>query len=245
MKFYLLRNFMTGNCWHENEIRVFAKDWDRKDDDPLHPKFTHDHGPLCPVCHRSMMQLTYPHSPLRREIHVAKPYFGDIVADGRVYFSERAKLLYEESDLKGIEEFREIEILKVVSHNGVRKAKLPPPPTYYLCQIAVDGATWDYEKSKAVYSEPDPIICEYCKDFKGLIRGYEGLYVDESRWNGNNIFELLGIGGRIMVDENFKSWAERNNLTGANFIPESKTSLDLNAESLRSTIEKLYDGFTE
>ncbi len=172
MKFYLLRSFVTSNFWDENEIAVYCKDWDRKDDDPLCPRFSNRYGPFCPVCHKSMRSV-YPFSPLRREIHVARPYFADIVAHGvQVYFSERAKLLYEESSLKGIEEFREIEILKVVGHNGVRKAKLPPPPTYYFCQIAVDGATWDYEKSKAVYDEPDPIICEYCKDYNGLIKGY-------------------------------------------------------------------------
>lgn len=245
MKFYQLRCFMTSNIWEENEITEYCKDWDRKSDDPLYPRFSNDHGPFCPVCHRSMRSL-YPFSPLRREMHVAKPYFGDIVAHGvQVYFSERAKLLYEESDLKGIEKFRGIELLKVVGHNGVRKSKLPPPPAYYFCQIAVDGATWDYKKSKAIYSEPDPIICEYCKNYKGLVKGYEGMYVDEERWNGSNIFELLGIGGKIMVDEKFKSWVERNNLTGANLIPESMTSLDLNAESLQNTIEKLYNGFTE
>ena len=71
------------------------------------------------------------------------------------------------------------------------------------------------------------------------------MYVDESRWNGSNIFELLGIGGKIMVDENFKSWVECNNLTGANLIPESMTSLDLKADSLESIVKKLYNGFTE
>ena len=245
MKFYLLSNFMTSNFWHENLITEYDKDWDRKEDDPLFPRFSRDQGPFCPVCHKNMRHL-YPLSPLRREIHVAKPYFGDIVTRGaEVYFSDRAKIIYEESDLKGIEKFRKIEILKVACHNGVRKAKLSPLPTYYWCQIAVDGATWDYEKSKAIYSKPDPIICEYCKDYKGFIRGYSGLYVDESRWNGNNIFELLGIGGKIMVDESFKSWVECNNLTGANLIPESMTSLDLKADSLESTIKKLYNGFTE
>ena len=246
MKFYQLCDYMTNNYWHENEIKVFCKDWSRKENDPLYPRFKSDYGPFCPVCHESMRTSTYPISPLRREIHIARSYFGDIISDGvRVYFSERAKLLYEKSNLTGIEEFKKIEILKVACHNGVRKAKLPPLPTYYWCPIVVDGATWDYERSKAVYSEPDSIICDYCKNYKGLIKGYDGMYVDESRWNGNNIFELLGIGGKIMVDENFKSWVECNNLTGANLIPESGTSLDLSTESLRSTLEKLYNGFTE
>ena len=243
MKFYQLRCFMTSSIWRENEITEYNKDYDRKDDDPLYPRYSNDHSPFCPVCHKSLRAL-YPISPLRREIHVARPYFGDIVADGvKVYFSERAKLHYEESDLTGIEEFKKIEILRVVCHNGVRKAKLPPPPTYYWCQVAIDGATWDYEKSKAVYSEPDPIICEYCKNYRGLVKEYRGLYVDESRWNGNSIFELLGIGGKVMVDENFKSWVERNNLTGANLIPESMTSLVSDCD-MTSTITKLYNGLT-
>ena len=64
MKFYLLSNFMTSNSWHENLITEYDKDWDRKEDDPLFPRFSRDQGPFCPVCHKNMRHL-YPLSPLR------------------------------------------------------------------------------------------------------------------------------------------------------------------------------------
>ena len=56
-----------------------------------------------------------------------------------------------------------------------------------------------------------------------LIKGYEGMYVDESRWNGSNIFELLGIGGKIMVDETLNLGLMQQS-DGCQSIPESMTS---------------------
>ena len=222
---------MTPNVWEENKIDSYCKDDKLPMSHPLHPQYSIDHGPFCPLCHKSIGN-TYSLPPLRREIHLAKPYFGDLINSSLfVYFSERAKKLYEESDLKGVEEFRKIEILRVVTHNGVRKAKLPPCPTYYLADITVDGAIMDYKRSKAVLCPPIGPLCEYCtRPLSGEGRDvdkYTGLYIDESRWNKNNIFYLLGIGGTNVVDQKFKDWFEDNHLVNASsFVPEAESTFN-------------------
>ena len=227
MNFYVVSDKWTPNVWPENEISTYLKDYDRDINDPLFPNFDDHHEPFCPVCHHCLR--TYPLPPLRREIHLAKPYFGDIIVGGPgLYFSEHAMNLYKDAGLTGIEAFRKIEILKVVTHNGVRKGKLPPCPSYYWCDLVVDGAKMDYKKSKAVFCPPVSPLCGFCmiplNHDAGTIDKYTGVYLEESTWNKNNIFLPLGIWSKVMADQVFKNWYDENNLTGIELRPSSSVN---------------------
>ncbi len=227
MNFYIIEEKMTQNSWEENAISTYQPDESRDENDPLYPKTAHHHPPFCPLCGKSLS--TYALPPLRREIHIAKPFFGDLIYSFGIYCSERFKILYEQSGLKGIEQFRMIDILRVVTHNGVRKAKLSPLPTYYLADIVVDGAIMDYKRSKAVFCPPIVPLCDYCKlplkEHGCFLDRYSGVFVDQTRWNGNNIFELIGGISLIIVDQTFKSWFDDSQLlSGCLFIPESEKS---------------------
>lgn len=235
---------MTPNSWAENEISI-VPDEERGDD-----RFSCQY---CPKCHRTLNVFREP--PIRCEFEIARPYFGDIVADFYgIFFSERAKDLFLKSGLKGIRRFERVEIVKLKAHNGVRKSKLPPMPEYYLTHIDVDGAVMDYKRSKAVFSPPIMPVCEYCNysprlDLDGIdhhklsayvprdrlaallesptrvlyprcLDKHMHIYVDAARWNGNNIFKLLGF-GEIIADQTFVDWADGNNLKCCLFVPES------------------------
>ncbi len=249
MKFYILKKRMTPNFWTENEMSI-VPDEERGED-----RFSCQY---CPKCHRRLNHFREP--PFRCEFHVAKPYFGDIVADfDRIFFSERAKDLFLKSGLKGIRRFERVEIVKLKAHNGVRKNKLPPMPEYYLTHIDVDGAVMDYKLSKAVFSPPIIPVCRYCNyspclDLDGIdyhklgayvpgdrlaallespvrvlntntLDKYMHIYVDAARWNGNNIFKLLGF-GEIIADQTFVDWAGGNDLKCCLFVPESEPCRD-------------------
>ena len=51
------------------------------------------------------------------------------------------------------------------------------------------------------------------------------VYVDAARWNGNNIFKLIGIGCEV-ADQTFVDWADGNNLKCCHFVPESEPCRD-------------------
>ncbi len=239
MNFYIIQRKRTPNSWNENEIMTYTPDENRDRNDPLYPKIDFNHPPFCPKCGKRLKIYHLP--PLRREIHVAKPYFGDFISDSDIYCSERFKTLYEQSGLKGIEQFRKIDILRVVTHNGVRKAKLPPLPTYYLADIIVDGAILDYKRSKAVFCPPIVPLCDYCKlplkkGNGSMLDKTTGIYVDQGRWNGNNIFELIGGISLIVVDKVFKDWFDAQHFNNANlFVPESE----------RSENSRMYDRYVK
>lgn len=217
MGFYIVEEFMTDNCWYYNKI------------DPIDRVYDKTHPPFCPYCGRQLRD--YVTFPLNSVMDIAKPYFCDMIYTlGSVYVTERFRDSFEKSGLKGIENFREITLDKIKTHNGVRKAKLPEPPRYFMADLIVDGATIDLKKSKAVFHRPE--FCHYCMfptqepyervDFgnMGLVK-WDGYYIDQTRWNGNNIFVVLSYPIYFAVDQKFKDWFEENQfLPGCRFIPE-------------------------
>ena len=53
------------------------------------------------------------------------------------------------------------------------------------------------------------------------------MYVDETRWNNNNIFELLGGLSLFVVDQRFKDWFDAQHFNNASlFIPDSEMSIN-------------------
>ena len=223
---------MTPNVWHYNKIITSNRMYDQR------------RPPFCPFCGRQLR--CYVSTPLNVDLEVAKPYFCDIIYDYEfIYVTERFRDLFNKSGLKGIENFREVTLNKIKTHNGVRKAKLPEPPRYFLADIIVDGAAIDLKRSKAVFHRPE--FCHYCmfptqEPYKedlsgnlGLVK-YNGCFVDRSRWNKTNIFVLLGKQGRYVVDQQFKDWFELNHLQpGCLFTPESEASMDYTNKSMTNT----------
>ena len=217
MNFYIIQNLMTDDYWCYNEVHL-----DKRVFDKTFP-------PLCPYCGNQLRD--YMLTPLDFDMDIAMPYFGDMIYDVEfIIVSERFRTLFEKSGLKGIENFREISLDKIRTHNGVRKAKLPEPPRYFMADLIVDGATIDLKKSKAVFHRPE--FCHYCtfptqepyeEDLsgnQGLVK-WDGYYIDQTRWRGNDIFVVLSYPVRFAVDQKFKDWFEENQLLpGCSFIPE-------------------------
>ncbi len=244
MDFFILEGKMTPNIWHENDISSYDKDNLRDWNDPLYPRPIFNQPPFCPLCGHSLRLYDPP--PLRRQIEVARPYFADIVIHGDdMYCSERCRDLFMRSDIQGIERFRKIEILAVLAHNGVRKAKLPPLPVYHLAEIAVDGAAVDDKRSQSVFDPPLGPVCGYCTHGLGE-RGksrdkHIGLYVDIARWNGYDISRILGTGGTLFATRLFKDFVEENGLTvNFHFRLESEDCRDWDAydENVEETGEE-------
>lgn len=216
MNFYIIEMLRTTNEWYYNEVSINKRVYDKK------------HPPLCPYCGRQLRR--YVLNPLNFDMDIAVPYFGDMIYDVEfIIVSERFRTLFEKSGLKGIENFREMTLKKIRTHNGVRKAKLPEPPRYFMADIVVDGAAIDLKKSKAVFHRPE--FCHYCTEptdpyledldgNQGLVK-WDGYYIEQTRWNGNDIFVVLSYPIRFAVDQKFKVWFEENQLQpGCCFIPE-------------------------
>lgn len=217
MSFYIIEMLRTTNSWYYNGVHLNK------------PVYDKTFPPLCPYCGHQLRR--YVLTPLDFDMDIAVPYFGDMIYDVEfIIVSERFRSQFEKSGLKGIENFREMTLKKIRTHNGVRKAKLPEPPRYFMADIVVDGAAIDLKKSKAVFHRPE--FCRYCtfptlEPYKGVAFGnmglvkYDGYYIDQTRWKGNNIFVVLSYPIYFAVDQKFKDWFEENQLLpGCSFIPE-------------------------
>ncbi|MBQ6157994.1 MAG: hypothetical protein IJJ20_03170 [Thermoguttaceae bacterium] len=224
MNFYIVEMLWTTNEWYYNKVSINKRVYDET------------YPPLCPYCGNQLRDYILP--PLDFDMDITVPYFCDMIYTlGSVYVTERFRNSFEKSGLKGIENFREMTLKKIRTHNGVRKAKLPEPPRYFLADLIVDGATIDLKKSKAVFHRPE--FCHYCtfptqepyeEDLsgnQGLVK-LDGCYIDQTRWNGNDIFVVLSYPIYFAVDQKFKDWFEENQLLpGCSFIPEQDYKEDV------------------
>lgn len=82
-------------------------------------------------------------------------------------------------------------------------------------EFRVTGSGGDANPDSGIYLKME---CQYC----GLKKysAYEnGIIIDETRWDGSDIFTITGYERIILVTEKVKSVIEKNGLKGVKFIP--------------------------
>lgn len=149
-----------------------------------------------------------------RKVKLSKPSFGDFVFGTFATFlcSERFKVEYEKSGLKGIVEFQDVDTVKV---KNSRKEKVQPPK-YYHVKIKRGGARIDEIKSNLI-REPGEELCQICK--VGTIKSFEAVYIENNTWNGDDIFYPTGLPGKIITSQKFYDFIKQNNFTSISLIP--------------------------
>ncbi len=212
MKFYVLKpeGILFGTKW------AYA--------DQVDPVVISDEAEdYCPVCGRAVGMLKWL-PPHRVKLSSAKPEkWGDFVwgAGFTLIVSDRFKSIYEREGLKGIKFFSPVEVVRV----GKRKTGDLPLglPIYHLIEIVWGGANQDDIASKVVWDK-EP-TCPHCRIDGHHIR-QEGIVLEESSWNGVDIFEARGAPGVILVSERFKGVVERYGLNNVWLIPAEKYGWD-------------------
>lgn len=146
-----------------------------------------------------------------RKVKLSKPLFGDFVFGTFATFlcSERFKVAFEKSSLKGILEFQ--DTVKVINSC---KEKVQPP-RYYHVKVKRGGARIDEIKSNLI-REPEE-LCETCR--VGTIKSFEAVYIETNTWNGDDIFYPTGLPGTIITSKKFYDLIERNKFTNISLIP--------------------------
>lgn len=180
----------------------------------------------CPVCHKTVSQLRWL-PPHRIKLSTSKPEkWGDFVwgAGFPLLISGRFKEIYEKEGLSGIDEISPpVEILKA----GVRK--LPDLPSrhfeYHLIHVPWGGANQDDAASGVSYQNPENIRCSYCR--KGVAyRKQVRIVIEDSSWNGSDIFKPRNTPAQFVVSERFKEMAEKYQLNNLWLIPIEKYAYD-------------------
>lgn len=202
MKFYVINN-------HLFEDTEFAYGEEFNDD------FNTGDAERCDKCGAALTSLKWlpPY-----EVKLSNPVFGDFVFGTIEPFlvSEHFKNEYEKSNLKGIQNFAPVTI-KEVNNNRTKEQ----PPNYFLVNIRLSETLIDEEKSNL--KREGKTQCPECR-MGGIIKGFKGLYLLESSWNGEDIFYAKGLPGTIFVSERFKNFVEDRNISNIELIEAEKAT---------------------
>lgn len=208
MKFYIL----TENDW-KTEKGFTETEWM-----PVDPGNYGD-APVCPKCGAYLDGDEWL-PPYRVALEMFTKEYGNVVLGiGRSiflvddYFRDR----FPKTDLTGLEFIGEAEVSKLICRPGVRKKMLTEPPRYHLAKIRYGCAAIDQEKSGFVFEEGREPTCDYCR--QGLVKRYDRIVIDESTWDGTDIFLARGIGGMRTTSQRFKDWWDTCEFNNCRVIP--------------------------
>jgi len=168
----------------------------------------------CEVCGKLMGNLSWL-PPYKAELEFWGREAGDVAfrtAEGFLV-SHRFKELYEKTDLKGLNGFIKVEIVKIKRH----KRKYPEIiPDYYYVRVPISHAKLDFEASGVVFT--GEFICEGCKSGRGVYKSIERIVIEEGTWSGEDIFIARGLWGSFLTTERFKDFYINNNFKNGEFL---------------------------
>lgn len=132
--------------------------------------------------------------------------------------SEKFMSAYKKSSLKGIADFHLVKIVKI-RHKKKNDLK---PPQYYKIQIIRTETLID-EKLSSFEREFDfgQTYCETCR-IGGVINSFNGIFLIESTWTGEDIFYAKGLPGEIIVTQDFVDFASNCKFTNIDFVKAIK-----------------------
>lgn len=164
-------------------------------------------GQMCPVCGTPVGSLEWLEP---RKVKFSKPKYGEFVYGIDLLVSERFKMLYESSGLKGIQSFLPVEVVKAkVAH---LRGKPLPDTQYYVLTLVRSNTRLDLKRSK-VSGQKRERRCTLCAPFGSTIDEIDGLYIDDSSWEGESIFHIYAMGDNIFISQEFVDFCLEHKFT--------------------------------
>lgn len=181
-----------------------------------------DKAPRCPKC-GSYVGMLEAVPPLR--IHLET--WGDDYGDLAFYMSDflvttRFQNAFECSGLRGLKGFDSTECVNHKHYGAV----LSKPPEYYRASPRVGGAKVDAIASEIEWGEEDQPACDVCFSGKGVLKRWRRIVIDESSWDGSDIFYPYGIPGALMTSSKFFDWAADKYFRNLIFLRASEYAHD-------------------
>lgn len=168
-------------------------------------------APKCPVCGTFIgMKPWLP--PYRVKIEVHGETIGDIAfggVGGNLLVSDAFRRGWSEQQLRGLEEFDSVEIVRV---SPPRLASATP--AFYHVTVRRGQTAIDLDRSMLdLRRQP---TCSHCLG-GALIHGIHGFAVAETTWTGEDLFQPVGLPGLIVATERVRELADSLALRNLNF----------------------------
>lgn len=181
----------------------------------------------CELCGHDRSMLPWL-PPYRVSLEPWTNRFGDIAFGGtELLVTEELMFSFRESGLTGLKLLGPVEIAKVVRRGGARPSGPPPP---YLCVRPVYSNT----RSDPIASGRNPKrtkMCDAC--LTGFEPGLKRVVIVEPSWTGEDIFFAVGMSGRFITSERFKTWFDQNEVNNGLLVPCDEYAEDEFARRIR------------
>ncbi len=193
MKYYEIKPDLFGNCWAYGEAYNNCLNFDHN----IKPK-------VCPLCGRDLEGSKWlgPYNIMVNKKKMGDAIFG--VPDLHL-FSERFYNAYLQSDLKGIENFTEMNLF-------YRGEKIESK--YYQISINYSMKKFSYaeeRKKQRVFDKSIP-RCPLCmKSGNGVLDNWRDIYFDNQ--TDFDIFKIFEQRGRVFCNERFLTFCDINHFT--------------------------------
>ena len=169
----------------------------------------------CPVCPKCGMAIGRRYWLAPRKVILSKPKFGDFICGLRFLVSARFKSAYGQTELKGIKAFVPVEVEKV---RHMKKTS-PLPPQYYALELVYSFARIDMDKSLIKWGMPEPKrICSLCNPYGAIKEEVKGIYIDDTDWEGEDIFHFHETGGAVYASQKFVDFCLEQGFTNFNYV---------------------------
>lgn len=137
--------------------------------------------------------------------------------------SRRFRDAYVASELKGLEPFEAVEVL---SCRKYRKLKDTTMPEYFRTMPSIGSARIDVVASGIEWGDNKQPECDVCLSGAGVLKRWKRVVVDESTWNGDDIFYPYGLPGTLIVTRRFTDWASNYEFKNLLLMPAAANSHD-------------------
>ncbi len=161
-------------------------------------------APRCSKC-GAFIGMLEPISPYLVRLETWGTGFGDLafwMDDFLV--SQRFQEAYASSGLRGLSKFEPVEVLSCQKHRKFNEAM----PSYFRSMPNRGSAKIDPVASGIDWGAPNTSRCDVCLSGPGVLKRWKSVVVDESTWNGDDIFYAYGIPGTLIVSSRFSDWAK-------------------------------------
>ncbi len=163
---------------------------------------------ICPVC-QAVCCPRYWLPP--RRIEFSKSGCGDLILGVafELVVSEDFREVYKTKGLTGISDFGSVEVAEI-SRPAYLAAR--PNVTFAHLDEAASGVIWEQEP-----------VCNHCR--LGVISRLDSVVLDESTWDGSDLFMATGLYGIKLATDRFVEVVKDANLTNFVFVPASEYSI--------------------
>lgn len=176
--------------------------------DPVYETILDD---VCPLCGRNLVGRYWQHPRTLKIIGKRFPDF--LFTTPYPAVSERFRDAYQNSTLKGILKFDEIENYRLYR-------SITTTPKYYTIKVIRSQMEVDYTKSVITWGRlKHEHYCPLCDPQSTTVDKIERLILCEENYQGEDIFTLCPTSASLYLSERFVEFVRENHLTNLGIMP--------------------------